>query len=138
MATYNTQGTTFQVSSNGTVWLTFCANSIDPVGKSRTLIDVTTLCSTAREYQLALTDGQEINVESFYDPQDAGQALLRDALDNGTTLFFRITLADTDSPHFEINWQGKVMNWSVSVAIDQAYTLRITIKPTGAITFGGF
>lgn len=133
------QGTQFLVSTSGSPgspdsYTPFCVNSIDPVGSARSLIDVTTLCSTAREYRLALQDGQEISVEAFYDPSDNTQAALRTALEAGTILGFKIILAD-DSPGTEISFLGLVMGWNIGASIDNVYPLRVTIKPTGAIEF---
>ena len=108
--------------------------SIDPIGASRSLIDVTHLGSVAREYRLALKDGQEINCEGWYDPSDAEQAGLKTDLDNGTVRPFKITL--TDSPATEIVFEGLVMSWSLGAPIDNVYPLRFTIKPTGEMTIG--
>lgn len=134
--TFETVGTQFLVgdADSPTLFNAFCVTSIDPVGSQRALIDVTTLCSTAREYKLALKDGQEINVEAFYDPADAVMAQLRAALDDGTVTSFKIILSD-DSPGTEITFDALVMNWSIGAAIDNVYPLRITLKPTGPIDF---
>jgi predicted secreted protein len=137
--TYETSGTQFLVSTSGSPgspddYVAFCVTSIDPIGSARSLIDVTTLCSTAREYRLALQDGQEINVEAFYDPLDTTQAALRTALEAGTILGFRIILTD-ESPGTQIDFDGLVMAWNIGAAIDNVYPLRVTIKPTGAISF---
>src|SRR5262245_13408203 len=99
MTAIETVGTQFLVSTGGSpgspdTYVAFCVTSIDPVGSARSLIDVTTLCSTAREYRLALQDGQEINIEAFYDPDDSTQEALRTALESGTELGFRIILSD--------------------------------------------
>jgi hypothetical protein len=139
MTAIDTVGTQFLVSTGGSPgspddYVAFCVTGLDPVGSARSLIDVTTLCSTAREYRLALQDGQEINVEAFYDPADTTRAALRTAMENGDTLGFKIILAD-ESPATEITWLGLVMAWNISAALDQVYNLRVTIKPTGPISF---
>jgi hypothetical protein len=139
MATFETVGTRFLVGQQGSPaspldYAEFCVTSLDPVGSARTLIDVTTLCSTAREYKLALKDGQEISVEAFYDPDDTVQAQLRTALDNGTELPFKIILSD-GSPGTEISFDALVMGWNIGAAIDNVYPLRVTLKPTGPILF---
>ena len=135
MTTYETVGTQFLVETTvgSGVFNAFCVTSIDPVGSSRSLIDVTTLCSTSREYKLALKDGQEISVESFFDPDDTTQLQLRTALENGTQTSFKIILSD--DPGMEITFVALVMNWSIGAAIDNVYPLRVTLKPTGDISF---
>lgn len=132
----DTVGTVFAVGDGVSPgdYLPFCVNSIDPVGYTRTLVDVTTLCSTAHEYRLALKDGQEISIEAFYDPDDAVQASLRTALDNGTEKAFKITLSD-DSPATEITFSALVTTWNIGAAVDGVYPLRIVIKPTGPLTW---
>lgn len=107
--------------------------SVDPIGAARSLIDVTTLSSTAREYRLALKDGQEINVEGFYDPHDAQHSGLKSDLDNGTRRDFVIKLTD-DSPATEVSFTALVMNWSLGAPLDNVYPLRFTLKPTGDVT----
>jgi len=126
----DTVGTVFAVGDGTSPldYAAFCVNSIDPVGSTRTLIDVTTLCSTVHEYRLALKDGQEINIEAFYDPDDVVQSSLRTALDNGTTKYFKITLTD-DSPATEVTFSALVTAWSFAAAVDGVYPLRITLKP---------
>lgn len=139
MAAFDTVGTQFLVAEVGSPsspqdYAAFCVTSIDPVGMSRSLIDVTTLCSTAREYRLALQDGQEINIEGFYDPSDNTQVALRAALVAGTVKDFKIIL-NTDSPGEEITFEALVMSWSTGAAVDGVYPLRMTLKPTGPLTF---
>ena len=131
MTALDTVGTVFAVGDGQSPddYAPFCVNSIDPVGATRGLIDVTTLCSEAHEYRLALKDGQEINVEAFYDPANAVQEALRVALDNGTVKAFKITLAD-GSPATEITWSGLITAWSIGAQVDGVYPLRVTIKPT--------
>lgn len=134
--TYETQGTILR-RGDGASPEVFTdvpgITSIDPVGFSRSLIDVTDLLSLAREYKLALKDGQEINVEAWYDPDDTEHAGLRDDLNTGVTRTFELQL--TDSPPQVITITGLVMNWSIGAQIDNVYPLRFTIKPTGDLTF---
>jgi hypothetical protein len=106
--------------------------SIDPVGFQRSLIDVTNLSSSQREYKLALKDGQEINVELQYDPGEATHTGFRDDNENGTARNIQIVFPT--SP--EETWTGAVlvMNWTIGAQIDNVIPLRLTLKPTGAFT----
>jgi hypothetical protein len=138
MTAFDTVGTEFFVAQVATPqspldYASFCVTSIDPIGMSRSLIDVTTLCSEAREYQLALQDGQEIAVEGFYDPADATQIQLRQALVSGDPVDFRIIFSTT--PQDELTFEAFVMEWSTGAAVDGVYPLRLRLKPTGALTF---
>lgn len=138
----DTVGTVIEIGDGATpteAFNDFCVNSIDPIGFARTLIDVTTLCSTAREYRLALTDGQEINIEAFYDPSDAVQRQLRTALINGDEVHVRIVLSDghgfgASPTGTTITFTALVMNWSTGAAVDGVYPLRVTLKPITQVT----
>jgi hypothetical protein len=134
--TFETQGTKILRGDGGSpeVFTEIpLVKSIDPVGFSRSLIDTTHLASTAREYRMALKDGQEIDVECFYDPKDATHAGLRDDLNNGTRRNFKIVL--TDTPPTEISFTALVMNWSLGAPIDNVYPLKFKLKPTGDLVW---
>ena len=108
--------------------------TIGSVGSTRGLIDVTNLSSAAREYMKAIRDGQEIQLECQYDPDDTVHAALRADEAAETPRSFRITL--TDSPAQTITFDAQVTSWVIgNIAIDQVLTLTVTLKPTGALTF---
>ena len=108
--------------------------SITPVGQERALIDVTNLDSAAREYMKAIKDGQEINIEAQYDPDDTGHSGLRTDLNAETSRNVRVTF--TDSPAQTVTFAAMVTNWSiVDISIDNVLTLNVTLKPTGDLTF---
>lgn len=137
MTTYVADGTTIGRSNEDSP-LTYTTigqvTSITPVGQNRSLIDVTNLASSAREYKKAIKDGQEINLTIQYDPDDTGHANLRTDLNAETARGYRITF--TDSPAQTITFNALVTNWSITnVSIDQVLTLEVTMKPTGDLTF---
>lgn len=137
MATYVADGTII-ARGDGASPEVFTAiaqvTEIGTIGQDRGLIDVTNLSSTAREYKKAIKDGQEIQLVIQYDPDDTGHAALRTDNDAETAVNFRVTM--TDSPSQVIDFAGLVTNWSVSnIVIDNVYTLNVTIKPTGDLTF---
>lgn len=137
MTVYVADGTTIS-RSNSNSPLTYTAFpqviSIGPVGKARSLIDVTNLSSTAREYKKAIVDGQEIQVVMQYDPDNTVQANLRTDCDSENAVGFRITFPD--SPAQTCTFNAQVMNWELAgIEIDNVITLTVTMKPTGALTF---
>jgi len=137
MATYVADGALFS-RGNGDSPLTYTAiaqvTSIGSVGSSRGLIDVTNLSSTSREYKMAIKDGQELQLEIQYDPDDTGHSGLRTDSLNAVTQDFRVTM--TDSPAQTISFQGLVTNWTLgNITIDNVVTLSVTIKPTGDLTY---
>lgn len=137
MTTYVADGTVFARSNNDSPE-TFTAigqiTSIGSFGSDRSLIDVTNLDSTAREYKKAIKDGQEIQLEIQYDPDDTGHSNLRTDLDAEVSRNYRITL--TDSPAQTITFAALVTNWTVTnISIDNVYLLNVTLKPTGDLTY---
>lgn len=136
MATIETQGTTIgrgDGSSPESYTTIPQVTNMNPVGQNRDLIDVTNLSSTAREYKLAIKDGQEIQLEIQYDPSDTEHSGLRTDMNDGTTRSFQIT--DSDSPSNTITFNALVTNWSLGYPIDSVVPLNVTLKPTGDLTF---
>lgn len=108
--------------------------SITPIGQTRNLIDVTSLDSTAREYKKAIKDGQEINLEIQYNPQNAQHNGLRSDMSSESSRRYRVTL--TDDPATVIEFSALCTNWSITdVEVDGVYKLEVTLKPTGDLTF---
>ncbi len=108
--------------------------SIGVVGQDRSLIDVTNLSSTAREYKKAIKDGVEIPLVMQYDPDHAEHTALRTSNDAETASTYRITL--TDSPAQTITFAALVIRWVVTqIEIDNVLQLEATLKPTGDLTF---
>lgn len=137
MTTYVADGTTIGRSNEDSP-LTYTTigqvTSITPVGQNRSLIDVTNLASSAREYKKAIKDGQEINLTIQYDPDDTGHSNLRTDLNAETARSYRVTF--TDSPAQTVTFDALVTNWSITnISIDQVLTLEVTMKPTGDLTF---
>lgn len=108
--------------------------SMGTVGASRSLIDVTHLQSSAREYRLALKDGQEMTFEALYDPTNAQHQGLKSDLDNGVRRNFQMELNDDASPNTMVSFTALVTNWTFSVELDNVYVLNFTLKPTGDLT----
>jgi len=137
MTTYVAGGTTI-ARSNSDSPLTYTTipqvTTIDPVGTERSLIDVTHLASTRREYMKAIPDGMEISVVAWYDPDNATHTALRTDRDAENAVGFKITFPD--SPATVVTFDAQVLSWTVTqVAIDQALQLNVTLKPTGAETW---
>jgi len=136
MTTYTTQGMTVgrgDAGSPETYTTIPQITNIGSVGQSRSLIDVTNLSSTAREYKKAIKDGAEIQLEMQYDPNDASHTGLKADNDSESARNFRITF--TDSPATKFDFAALVTNWAVTnLGIDQVAMLNVTLKPTGDIT----
>ena len=95
-------------------------------------IDVTDLNSTAKEFRMGLQDEGSITMDILYIPANASHAALRAARAGQTLTGFQITF--TDSP--ETNWQfnGFVLGFEISNAVDDVTKASVTIRVSGAVT----
>lgn len=112
------------------------AVTINPVGQSRSLRDVTNLASTAREYKKNISDGTEIECKFQYDPADAGHLGLKTDRDAETARNFRVTLKNNAGTNLEtITFAAQVTKWEVTdILVDGDLMLDVTLKPTAAMT----
>lgn len=94
-----------------------------------TEIDVTTLLSAAKEFQVGLQDFGNLNLTLITDNSDAGQALLRTIKTAASTKAFSLTLSDGKISVF----MASVMSFPVDVKRDNVVmsscALRITNAP---------
>ena len=102
---------------------------ITPLGKTRSLIDITNHASTVREYSVAIPDGSELQVEVQYDPDDLQQTGCFTDLSNGVARNFRIDMAD--SPSTQWSFTALVTRWELGFPIDNVVPLTMTLKVTG-------
>jgi hypothetical protein len=95
-------------------------------------IDVTTMCSVAKEYRQGLQDFGSFSFESNYVPDDAGTLKLQAAKTAGTAIWFRITL-----PNNLGFWVFKafVKQMTFSGGVDTALSTSVSLRITGAPTF---
>lgn len=138
MAATDSVGTVFAIGDGDSpeTFTAFCVRNLE-IGTSRGLVDVTTLCSTQREYRLALKDGKEIQVQAFWDEDATGQRQALADLEAGTIRNFRVTLPG-DSPEPYVTFGALVTDWTMSIDVDQAINLSITLKPTGDWTWTNY
>ena len=132
------QGTTIAVGSAGSpdalVTIPEVINISGPDGQA-TLIDITNLSSTGKEYLIGLKDEGQVQLDISYVPDNAVHMVLRAAFSNRTLLPYRITFTDT-VPATYWHFSAYVMGFSVSAGLDQALKATCTLKITGAITEG--
>ena len=136
MATIDTQGATFERQNTALSPVAYVAVSqlvnIGEVGVERSLIDVTNLASTIREYKGAIPDGAEIDLDFQYDSDDVEQTGLKTDLDNNTVRNFRINIQD--SPVAVFSFAGLVTSWKVANPIDNVVPLTVRVKITGSLS----
>ena len=108
--------------------------AIGEVGTDRSLIDVTNLSSTLREYLVDIADGQEMQLELQADLNDAQHTGLRSDVDAGVAKNYRVTFPT--SPAVTATITGIPRNWTVTnVSQGQALGIRFLLKPTASIVW---
>lgn len=131
----DTQGATFQSSNSDSPEIFTTIDglvNIGDVGVERSLIDVTNLASTLREFKGAIPDGAEIQLDFQYDSGEVSQALLKTDLDNNATRGYRINIQD--SPVAVFAFTGLVISWQISNPIDNVVPLSVRVKITGSLS----
>lgn len=108
---------------------------IGDVGEESSLIDVTNLSSTLREWQKAIPDGLELQCVAQWDPDDSTQTTIRDTDRAATTARnWRVTFPD--SPATTATFAALVTRAVVANAeIDNPLQFQWTLKPTGLFTW---
>lgn len=100
-----------------------------------TEIDVTTLCSAAKEYRLGLQDFGSFSFDMNLVPNDAAQLVLEAAKADMAARWFRLYVPDGTGPG---NYQGVfvfkafVRQKTIAGGVDAAMTSQVTLRITGA------
>ncbi len=91
-------------------------------------IDVTTFCSTAKEFRLGLDDPGQFTFTGHWVQSDAAHAVIRQAALDKLPRLFIVTFADGST----FSGLGFVSQRSFSAAVDGVVTGSFTIRLTGA------
>lgn len=105
--------------------------SISGPSGSSSIIDVTDLCSTAKEKRLGLKDEGEITLSINYNPSDAGHTILRTDFSSGDVRNYQIVFTDTTPTTWD--FAAYVNGFSISGAVDDVVKAEITLVISGAI-----
>lgn len=103
-------------------------------GEEKTLVDITTLCSSAREYRGGLADGLEIPLEmNFQVGEPTARSLYRD-YQNATLRNFRI-VAQGGSPQEAFSFSASVRGWKLKAPNGDKSTITFQLKVSGAVSW---
>lgn len=103
-------------------------------GGAASVIDITTLASSAKEKMMGLPDEGQLALVLLYDPTDTnGQVALRSARAARTKETFKITF--NDSPQTIATFSGYVLTFSIKGAVDDKVSADVTIEIDGAVTW---
>lgn len=134
------QGTQLQISTTAVddvtpspmpllVAMDCTAREISYQGGAAAEIDVTTFCSTAKEFRLGLEDPGQFTINGHWVQTDAAQAVLRTAALDKQTRLFVVTFEDGS----KFSCLGFVASRSFSAAVDGVVTGTFTIRLTGSV-----
>lgn len=101
-------------------------------GGSTTILDATTLDSTAKEKLPGLPDEGSFTFDLNYDPIDVNHQALRDARAARTKETF--TLALQSATVKTLSWSGFVTGFAIQGSPDTIVTASVTVEVTGAVT----
>jgi len=102
-------------------------------GGQASVIDVTTLQSTAKEKLVGLQDEGQISIDVLHDPADATHTGIRTDRTNRTLRSWRITF--TDSPNSVATFSAYVLGTPITGSVDEAVTMSVTLEISGIVTW---
>jgi predicted secreted protein len=129
-------GTSFKrwdSSSAVAAWVAIAeVNSISGPGKSREIIDVTSLDSTGgyREIIAALRDGGDVSLNMNF--IRANYDLMNDDFESNTLQNYQIALPDDDNTCIE--FEGLVMELPLNITVEDKISMDVTIRVSGQPT----
>lgn len=106
--------------------------SISGPNSTRGEIDVTTMDSTAKEYNLALLDHGTLEASLVFDERLAEHAALRTDFNANTVRPWRIT--DNGSPQKLYTFNGRIQSLPLDFSTDEVVRVNMTIRITGAVS----
>jgi len=106
--------------------------SITGPNSTRAEIDVTSLDSTAKEYNLALLDHGTLEASMVFDERDTTHAGLRTDFNANTVRDWKIT--DAGSPQKVYTFQGRIQSLPLDFSTDEVVRVNMTIRITGAVS----
>lgn len=130
-------GTTLEAQRPETQeWVLICGitNFNGPSG-SRAEIDVTDLCSAAKEYLLDLPDFGTIDMTGFLMHGNEGQQLLTDLFNSAQKALYRLTLVDDGYGNgpVPLEFEAYVQSMPITVAPGAANQVNFTLRITGDV-----
>lgn len=105
------------------------------LGEEKTLLDITTLCSTAREYRNGLADGKEIPLKVNFKDGDTQLRDLYEDFGSNEIRNFRIEIVGGASPHETFDFAATVRGWSLNAPVGDKASMTFQLKISGPIVW---
>lgn len=103
-------------------------------GGSASVIDITTLDSTAKEKQMGLPDEGQFTLELILNADNAQHLALKTDRANRTLRNFKLELTDA-SPATTLSFAGYVLGFQLSGGVDDVVRASVTIEISGPVTW---
>ena len=118
-------------------WLKACEiKNMSFTGGQAAEIDVSTVCSEAKEFLLGLQDAGEASLEVNFVPGDPAIAEFLEAAEDGQPRWFKVVMPDsagTPGAGGSLVFEASVRQVSFSFGVDQAYQGTFSLRLKGAI-----
>lgn len=126
----------FQIGTGSPlVFANFCAvYDAGAIGETKPLVDVTSLCDSARQYRGGLADGASISLKCNFLQGDTTLRAMYTAYQNNTTNTYRLAL-DGTSPAEYFQFQAAITAWQLGVPVGGKADLAFTLKISGSVTW---
>jgi hypothetical protein len=133
MAVIQAQGTTFTFNDGTTAQTVDGIVSYSGFDGESTEIDVTTLASTAKEFDVGLEDFGNLSLELIFNPDDVGQAAIAAAKTAAATRECVLTLPSGTLDTATFN--AIVKSFSKSGGVDDVVKATVNLRITGAVAW---
>ena len=134
MSSITTQGTVLSKGDSASPIVYSAVGSVTSISgpsSSRGEIDVTTMDSTAKEFNLSLLDHGTLEASIVFDERDTEHAALRTDFAANTVRDWKIT--DAGSPQINYTFQGRIQSLPLDFSTDEVVRVTMTIRITGAL-----
>lgn len=108
---------------------------VSGIGKTNSLVDVTSFCSPAgvRQFIAGLAEGNEITMIGNLLTNDTNQDSLMDSVDSGSNREFQIVF-DDGSNTITLTFEAVCLSWEMTPSFDDANGVTFGLKVSGDIT----
>jgi hypothetical protein len=111
----------------------FCSiGDVAGLGESKPQVDVTTICSTARQFRNGLAEGSEMTIAANFIQGDGQARSLFQSYKNDNIVNFQYRVKGS-SPAEYFAWSATVPGWQIAGPVGDKAVMTFTMKITGGV-----
>jgi hypothetical protein len=111
----------------------FCSiGDVAGLGESKPQVDVTTICSTARQFRNGLAEGSEMTIAANFIQGDGQARSLFQSYKDDDIVNFQYRVKGS-SPAEYFAWSATVLGWSIAGPVGEKAVMNFTMKITGGV-----